>query len=298
MYERFTDRARKVMQLACQEGQRLNHEYLGTEHILLGLVKEESGIAANVLKDLGIDLRKVRLEVEKIVQRGTDKVTMGRLPQTPRAKKVIEYSIEEARNLNHNYIGTEHLLLGLLREQEGAAAQILMNLGLSLEGTRREVLRLLGAPLRPSVASGARRMGLAVRRLWLQASGRSGTPAVRTDANVHARLLALERQLTTVRFLFGAVLGVAAGVLAGGREGALVGLLAGASLAYLGRLVPAALAGGLAGALVGAAHLADLGGGYAGAALGALLAGCVAEVGRPPWAAPGARPAAKPSDNA
>ena len=129
MYERFTDRARKVMQLANQEAQRFNHEYIGTEHILLGLVKEGSGVAANVLKNLDIDLRKIRLEVEKIVQAGPDMVTMGKLPQTPRAKKVIEYSIEEARNLNHNYVGTEHLLLGLLREQEGVAAQVLMNLG-------------------------------------------------------------------------------------------------------------------------------------------------------------------------
>ena len=91
MYERFTDRARKVMQLANQEAQRFNHEYIGTEHILLGLVKEGSGVAANVLKNLDIDLRKIRLEVEKIVQSGPDMVTMGKLPQTPRAKKVIEY---------------------------------------------------------------------------------------------------------------------------------------------------------------------------------------------------------------
>ncbi|MCI0681999.1 MAG: ATP-dependent Clp protease ATP-binding subunit [Gemmataceae bacterium] len=144
MYERFTDRARKVMQLANQEAQRFNHEYIGTEHILLGLVKEGTGVAANVLKNLDIDLRKIRLEVEKIVQAGPDMVTMGKLPQTPRAKKVIEYSIEEARNLNHNYVGTEHLLLGLLREQEGVAAQVLMNLGLKLEDVREEVLNLLG----------------------------------------------------------------------------------------------------------------------------------------------------------
>src|ERR671928_577660 len=144
MFERFTDRARKVMALANQEAQRFNHEYIGTEHILLGLVKEGSGVAANVLKNLDIDLRKIRLEVEKIVQSGPDMVTMGKLPQTPRAKKVIEYSIEEARNLNHNYVGTEHLLLGLLREQEGVAAQVLMNLGLKLEDVREEVLNLLG----------------------------------------------------------------------------------------------------------------------------------------------------------
>ena len=146
MYERFTDRARKVMQLANQEAQRFNHEYIGTEHILLGLVKEGSGVAANVLKNLDIDLRKIRIEVEKIVQTGPggEQVVLGKLPHTPRAKKVIEYSVEEARNLNHNYVGSEHLLLGLLREGEGVAAQVLMNLGLKLEDVRGEVLNLLG----------------------------------------------------------------------------------------------------------------------------------------------------------
>ncbi len=149
MFERFTDRARKVMALANQEAQRFNHEYIGTEHILLGLVKEGSGVGANVLKNLEVDLRKVRLEVEKLVKSGPNMVTMGKLPQTPRAKKVIEYAIEEARNLNHNYVGTEHLLLGLLREQDGVAAQVLMNLGLKLEEVREEVLNLLGAAGEP-----------------------------------------------------------------------------------------------------------------------------------------------------
>jgi ATP-dependent Clp protease ATP-binding subunit ClpA len=144
MYERFTDRARKAMQLANQEAQRLNHEYIGTEHILLGLVKEGAGVAANVLKNLDVDLRKIRLETEKIVQSGPDAVTMGKLPQTPWAKKVIEYSIEEARIFDHNYVGTEHLLIGLLREEEGVAAQVLMNLGIKLEYVREETLNLLG----------------------------------------------------------------------------------------------------------------------------------------------------------
>jgi len=145
MFERFTDRARKVMALANQEAQRFNHEYIGTEHILLGLVKEGSGVAANVLKNMDIDLKKLRLGIEKLVKSGPDMVTMGKLPQTPRAKKVIEHAIEEARALNHNYVGTEHILLGLLRETEGIAAQVLMNLGLKLEDVRQEVLNLLGA---------------------------------------------------------------------------------------------------------------------------------------------------------
>ncbi|MDY0166560.1 MAG: ATP-dependent Clp protease ATP-binding subunit [Thermoguttaceae bacterium] len=177
MYERFTDRARKVMQLANQEAQRFNHEYIGTEHILLGLIKEGSGVAANVLKNLDVDLRKIRLEVEKLVQSGPDMVTMGKLPQTPRAKKVIEYSMEEARNLNHNYVGTEHILLGLLREQEGVAAQVLMNLGLKLEEVREEVLNLLGHGLegpegseRGGVTAGGGPEG--------QRSGKSKTPAL------------------------------------------------------------------------------------------------------------------------
>jgi ATP-dependent Clp protease ATP-binding subunit ClpC len=184
MYERFTDRARKVMQLANQEAQRFNHEYIGTEHVLLGLIKEGSGVAANVLKNLDIDLRKIRLEVEKLVQSGPDMVTMGKLPQTPRAKKVIEYAMEEARNLNHNYVGTEHILLGLLREQEGVAAQVLMNLGLKLEDVREEVLSLLGHGMEGE--GGGERGGMESGRGGQeggggggsQKSGKSKTPAL------------------------------------------------------------------------------------------------------------------------
>ena len=145
MFERFTDRARKVMALANQEAQLFNHEFIGTEHILLGLVKEGSGVAATVLKNMDIDLKKLRLAVEKMVHSGPDMVTMGKLPQTPKARKVIEYAIDEARALNHNYIGTEHLLLGLLRETDGIAAQVLMSLGVKLDDVREEVLNLLGA---------------------------------------------------------------------------------------------------------------------------------------------------------
>jgi ATP-dependent Clp protease ATP-binding subunit ClpA len=144
MYSRFTDRARKVMQLTNQEAQRHNHEYIGTEHILLGLIKEGSGVAANVLNNLNIDLRKIRLEVEKIIQSGPAMFVLGKLPKTPRATKVIEYAVEEARSLNHNYVGTEHLLLGLVREQEGVAAQVLMNLGLRQDDVRAETMKLLG----------------------------------------------------------------------------------------------------------------------------------------------------------
>ncbi len=178
MYERFTDRARKVMQLANQEAQRFNHEYIGTEHILLGLVKEGSGVAANVLKNLDVDLRKIRIEVEKIVQTGPDMVTMGKLPQTPRAKKVIEYAMDEARNLNHNYVGTEHLLLGLLREQEGVAAQVLMNLGMKLEDVRDEVLNLLGHGMESAEAGSEERGGNTGSATGQKSASRSKTPAL------------------------------------------------------------------------------------------------------------------------
>jgi ATP-dependent Clp protease ATP-binding subunit ClpC len=145
MFERFTERARKVMALANQEAQRFNHEYIGTEHILLGLLKEGTGVGPNVLRNLGVDLHKVRVEVEKRVKFGPEMVAMGKLPLTRRARKVSEYAVEEARNLNHNFVGTEHILLGLLRETDGVAAQVLQDLGVKLEIVREEVLKLLGA---------------------------------------------------------------------------------------------------------------------------------------------------------
>ena len=143
-YERFTERARRVMQLAHQEASRFNHEYIGTEHILLGLIKEEKGLGARVLREMGVDARSIRTQVENLVTSGTDIATMGRLPQTPRAKKALEYAMEEAQNLNHTYIGTEHILLGLLRQHDGVAAQVLMHLGVQLEEVREKVLSMLG----------------------------------------------------------------------------------------------------------------------------------------------------------
>jgi ATP-dependent Clp protease ATP-binding subunit ClpC len=144
MYERFTDRARKVMQLANQECQRFNHEYIGTEHLLIGLAKEGSGVASNVLKNMGVSLAAARVEVEKIIIAGPQgQMMMGKIPHSPRLKKVIEYAIDEAKLLNHNYVGTEHLLLGLVREKEGVAAQVLFNLGVKLEDVRQAILDLL-----------------------------------------------------------------------------------------------------------------------------------------------------------
>jgi len=143
VYEKFTDRARKVFQLANQEAQRFNHEYIGTEHILLGLIKEGSGVAAAVLKNLDLDLRKLRLEIEKLVQSGPDMVQMGKLPQTPRAKKVVEFAIEAAKERHDNHVGTEHILIGLLREEVGIAYQVLTKLGL-VEAALDDVDMLLG----------------------------------------------------------------------------------------------------------------------------------------------------------
>jgi ATP-dependent Clp protease ATP-binding subunit ClpC len=145
MFDNFTERARKVLGLARQEAQKFNHEYIGTEHILLGLILEGSGVAANVLRNMEIDLRKIRLEIEKLVQQGSQMVTApGKLPFTPRAKRVIDLAKAEAQTLGHEHIGTEHLLLGLLKEPEGIAAQVLLNLNIRLEEVREEVLELLG----------------------------------------------------------------------------------------------------------------------------------------------------------
>ena len=144
MFEQFTERARKVLGLARQEAQKFNHEYIGTEHILLGLILEGSGVAATVLRNMDVDLRKIRLEIEKLVQQGPQVMTApSKLPFTPRAKRVIDLAKEEAATLNHEHVGTEHLLLGLLRENEGIAAQVLMNLGVRLDEVREEVLELL-----------------------------------------------------------------------------------------------------------------------------------------------------------
>ncbi len=143
MFERFTHRARKVMALAKQDAQRFGYDQIATDHIFLGFLKESSGVGANALRSLDVDLSKVLLEVEKLVKSGAGCVASRRLPYAPRSKKAIEHAIAEARGLPHNYVGTEHLLLGLLREQDGVAARILLNLGLQLEDVRQGVFDLL-----------------------------------------------------------------------------------------------------------------------------------------------------------
>src|SRR3972149_5888957 len=141
-FDKFTERARRVLTLAQEEAQRFNHNYIGTEHLLLGLVREGDGVAAKVLSNLGVGHTKVRSAVEVILGRGDARV-MGEIGLTPRAKKVIELAGDEARRLNHHYIGTEHLLLGLVREGEGIAAGVLESLGVNLERVRAETTRIL-----------------------------------------------------------------------------------------------------------------------------------------------------------
>ena len=142
MYERFSDAARKIMHLAGAEAKRLNHEYVGTEHLLLGLTAEENSVAGHVLGKLGVKLTKIRREVMRLIQSGPDPV--GEMPRwTPRVHRVVEYALEEARTLNHDYIGSEHILLGLLRDQDGVGGVILTNMGLKLDQARAQVVNVL-----------------------------------------------------------------------------------------------------------------------------------------------------------
>ena len=141
-FDRFTERTRKVLTLAQEEAQRFNHNYIGTEHLLLGLVREGEGVAARVLRDMGIELTKIRSAIEFIIGRGELQV-MGEIGLTPRAKRAIALAIDEARRLGHHYVGTEHLLLGLMREGEGIAAGVLESLGITLERVRSRVIKTL-----------------------------------------------------------------------------------------------------------------------------------------------------------
>ncbi len=165
MFNRFTERARKVIILAKEEAKRFNHDYIGTEHLLLGLIREGEGVAATVLRSMGVDLSQVRVEIEKLVQPGPASIMSGDIPFTPQAKKAIELAMDEANAMGHNYIGTEHLLLGLIREGEGVAYQVLSNLGLDLNRVREAIMDILGAPSNPMGGIGT-------------VGGRSKTPAL------------------------------------------------------------------------------------------------------------------------
>ena len=154
MFERFTEKAIKVIMLAQEEARRLGHNFVGTEQVLLGLIGEGTGVAAKTLKSMGVNLKDARAEVEKIIGRGSGFVAVE-IPFTPRAKRVLELSWDEARQLGHNYIGTEHLLLGLIRESEGVAARVLENLGVDLNKIRSNVVKILGESKPQTVSSGA-----------------------------------------------------------------------------------------------------------------------------------------------
>jgi ATP-dependent Clp protease ATP-binding subunit ClpC len=186
MFERFTDRARRVVVLAQEEARMLNHNYIGTEHILLGLIHEGEGVAAKALESLGISLEAVRQQVEEIIGQG-QQAPSGHIPFTPRAKKVLELSLREALQLGHQYIGTEHILLGLIREGEGVAAQVLVKLGADLDRVRQQVIQLLhghrGEELGGSAAAPRER-------------GLPPEIAARLDA-IDARLSAVERRTGT-----------------------------------------------------------------------------------------------------
>ncbi len=184
MFERFTDRARRVVVLAQEEARTLNHNYIGTEHILLGLLREDEGVAAQALKALNISLETVRQQVEEIIGLGQQALS-GHIPFTPRAKKVLELSLREALQLGHNYIGTEHILLGLIHEGEGVAAQVLVRLGADLDRVRQQVVELVNAQEGESETS----RPFPVPRAWERSE------VLKTLRTISARLEAIEQHL-------------------------------------------------------------------------------------------------------
>ena len=184
MFERFTDRARRVVVLAQEEARMLNHNYIGTEHLLLGLIHEGDGVAAKALESLNISLGAVREQVQEIIGKG-QQAPSGHIPFTPRAKKVLELSLREALQLGHNYIGTEHILLGLIREGEGVAAQVLVKLGADLGRVRQQVIQLLSGyqggkeTASAGVSSGGQQEGVPAGSAVLDQLGRNLTAAAR-----------------------------------------------------------------------------------------------------------------------
>ena len=182
MFEKFTERARQVIVLAQEEARMLNHNHIGTEHLLLGLIHEGQGVAARALESLGISLEDVRRNVEEIIGRGQE-TPSGHIPFTPRAKKVLELSLRESQHLGHDYIGTEHILLGLIREGEGVAAQVLVKLGADLNRVRQQVIQLLHG-----------------ERLWQEpeTTGPRAGPAGRGERRLHSELHAIELRLSAV----------------------------------------------------------------------------------------------------
>jgi ATP-dependent Clp protease ATP-binding subunit ClpC len=166
VFERFTERAKQVVVLAQDEARALKHNYIGTEHILLGLLREEEGLAARVLESLDVTVEEARAQVARIIGPGDEPIVSGQIPFTPRAKKVLELSLREALSLKHNYIGTEHILLGLVRENEGVAARILLDFGADAEKIRNEIMRVLSGPGGPGLVHTETVQRLAGRTGW------------------------------------------------------------------------------------------------------------------------------------
>jgi len=206
-FDKFTERARKVLTLAQEEAQRFNHSYIGTEHLLLGLVREGDGVAAKVLANLGVELNKVRSAVEFIIGRG-DRMVLGEIGLTPRAKKVIELAVDEARRLNHHYIGTEHLLLGLVREGEGIAAGVLESLGVNLERVRSETIRVLSQSMpqsHPEMRTATRTPTIDQLGMDLTAAARAGRldPVIGREKEIERVIQILSRRTKNNPVLIG-----------------------------------------------------------------------------------------------
>ncbi|MGH2733326.1 MAG: Clp protease N-terminal domain-containing protein, partial [Actinomycetota bacterium] len=210
MFERFTDRARRVVVLAQEEARLLNHNYIGTEHILLGLISEGEGVAAKALESLGISLEAVRQQVEEIIGTGSSS-PQGHIPFTPRAKKVLELSLREALQLGHNYIGTEHILLGLIREGEGVAAQVLQKLGADLGRVRQQVIQLLSGygssqerSTEPAAPSGSPILDQFGRNLTALAAQNKLDPVIGREKEIERVMQVLSRRTKNNPVLIGA----------------------------------------------------------------------------------------------
>ncbi|MCC6906337.1 MAG: hypothetical protein IT430_00220 [Phycisphaerales bacterium] len=170
MFERFTDRCRKVMVLANQQAHELKHDYIGTEHMLLALIREGTGMGFHALKNLGVDFGALQTEIGRLVKEGSWNAGVGKLPQTPRGRKVIEYAIAESRRLGQDYVGTEHMLLGMIVEGEGVAAQALRNRGVELDAAREEVKRLLDAANAAEAGLRLFRIRSSARSFWVEST--------------------------------------------------------------------------------------------------------------------------------
>src|ERR687884_31269 len=175
----FTPRAQQVLALARKEAERFNHNFVGTEHLLLGLIKLGQGVAVNVLQKMGLDLETVRMEVEKQVGTGPDQKMIGNIPYTPRVKKVLALAAKEAKALNHTYVGTEHILLGLLREGDGVAARVLKNLDVDIEQTRQEILKELDPNFAQQEEGAAEGGGAPEKPPQAEKKGEIKTPALK-----------------------------------------------------------------------------------------------------------------------